>query len=72
MSHRSIEQIEAVIGEKIRAYRLDRNLPQEVVASKAGISRGSLQRMEAGQSHKLELIAHLGKVALERGGLLVA
>jgi transcriptional regulator with XRE-family HTH domain len=53
MSHRSIEQIEAVIGEKIRAYRLDRNLPQEVVASKAGISRGSLQRMEAGQGSTL-------------------
>ena len=53
MSHRSIDQVEALIGEKVRSYRLDRNLPQEVVASKAGISRGSLQRMEAGQGSTL-------------------
>src|ERR1035437_230886 len=53
MSHRSIDQVEALIGEKVRSYRLDRNLPQVVVASKAGISRGSLQRMEAGQGSTL-------------------
>ena len=52
-SHQTIEQIETRIGEKLRSYRLDRNLSQEVVASKAGISRGSLQRMEMGQGSTL-------------------
>lgn len=53
MAHRSIEQIESLIGEKLRAYRLDKNLPQEVVASKAGISRGVLQRLENGRGTSL-------------------
>lgn len=53
MAHRTIDQIEALIGEKLRAYRLDKNLPQQAVASKAGISRGVLQRMERGQGTSL-------------------
>lgn len=53
MAHRSIDQIEALIGEKLRSYRLDKNLPQQAVASKAGISRGVLQRMESGQGTSL-------------------
>ena len=53
MAHRTIEQIEALIGEKLRAYRLDKNQPQDVVASKAGISRGVLQRMEGGRGTSL-------------------
>ena len=53
MAPRTIEQIEALIGEKLRCYRLDQNLSQELVASKAGISRGVLQRMESGAGTSL-------------------
>lgn len=53
MSHRTIDQVQALIGERIRAYRLDRNLPQEVVASKAGISRGALVNLESGKNSSL-------------------
>jgi transcriptional regulator with XRE-family HTH domain len=53
MPHRTIEQIEALIGEKLRTYRLERNLTQDIVASKAGISRGSLVRLESGQNSSL-------------------
>jgi transcriptional regulator with XRE-family HTH domain len=53
MSHRTIEQVESLIGEKIRTYRLDRNIPQDILASKAGISRGALLRLEAGQGSSL-------------------
>jgi transcriptional regulator with XRE-family HTH domain len=53
MPHRTIEQIEALIGEKLRTYRLDQNLTQDIVASKAGISRGSLVRLENGQNSSL-------------------
>lgn len=53
MAHRTVDQIEALIGEKLRTYRLDKNLPQQAVASKAGISRGVLQRMESGQGTSL-------------------
>lgn len=53
MAYRTIDQIEALVGDKLRAYRLDKNLPQQVVAAKAGISRGVLQRMENGQGTTL-------------------
>lgn len=66
MAHRTIEQIESLIGDRLRAYRLDRNLPQEVVASKAGISRGVLQRLENGGGTSLRtFIAVLKALQLE-------
>jgi transcriptional regulator with XRE-family HTH domain len=64
MSLRTIDQIEALIGEKIRAYRLDQNLSQDEVASKAGISRGALLRLEAGQHSSLHIFLRVLK-ALE-------
>lgn len=66
MAHRTIEQIESLIGDRLRAYRLDRNLPQDVVASKAGISRGVLQRLENGGGTSLRtFIAVLKALQLE-------
>ena len=61
MAQRTIDQIEALIGEKLRAYRLDRNLTQETVASKAGISRGALMRLEAGQKSSLTVFVAVVK-----------
>lgn len=48
MTYRTIEQVEALIGEKLRTYRLHKNLTQATVASKAGISIPVLIRMEQG------------------------
>ena len=53
MAFRTIEQIETLIGEKLRAYRLELNKSQEDVAAMAGVSAGVLRRMESGEGTNL-------------------
>ena len=53
MAFRTIEQIEALIGEKLRAYRLELNKSQEDVAAMAGVSAGVLRRLESGEGTNL-------------------
>jgi len=48
MAYRTIEQLESLVGEKLRAYRLDRNQSREHIAEKAGISLGTLRNLETG------------------------
>lgn len=42
------EQILKTMGEQIKLARLRRNLPAELVAERAGISRSSLWKVESG------------------------
>jgi len=58
---RTVEQIQASIGGRIRSYRLDSNLSQEVVASKAGVNVRSLQRLEGGAASSLETFIRIVK-----------
>lgn len=53
MPHRTIEQLEILIGEKLKAFRLDRNLTQEEVAARADLRVAVLQRLENGTPVKL-------------------
>lgn len=53
MPYRTVEQIELLIGDKLRSYRLNRNLTQEDVAAKADIRVAVLQRLERGVPVKL-------------------
>lgn len=47
------EAVLAEIGERLSAARLARNLTQAALASDAGISKRTLERMEAGESAQL-------------------
>ena len=42
------EKILATMGEQIKLARLRRNLPAELIAERAGISRSTLWKVEAG------------------------
>jgi transcriptional regulator with XRE-family HTH domain len=56
MKIESTQTDEAVLGElarRIARIRLERNLTQAQVATKAGIARATLQRLEAGESTDL-------------------
>jgi transcriptional regulator with XRE-family HTH domain len=53
VAFRTIEQIETLIGEKLRAYRLELNKSQEDAAAMAGVSLGVLRRMENGEGTNL-------------------
>ncbi|MGW2228253.1 helix-turn-helix domain-containing protein [Streptomyces formicae] len=50
------------VGDRIRVRRLHENMTQETLASKAGVDRSTIQRMEAGHEMKL---SHLLAVAHE-------
>ena len=61
MPRQTVEQIQASIGNRIRSYRLDSNLSQEVIASKAGVNVRSLQRLESGAASSLETFIRIVK-----------
>jgi transcriptional regulator with XRE-family HTH domain len=50
----TIEQLESLVGESIKAARLDRNLSQEELASRSGISRRALINLESGNGSSLK------------------
>lgn len=45
----SPEVLEASLGESVRALRLRLELPQQVLAERAGVSLGVLKRLERGE-----------------------
>ena len=47
------EAVLAELGERIARHRLDRQLTQTALAKEAGISKRTLERMEAGASVQL-------------------
>jgi transcriptional regulator with XRE-family HTH domain len=49
----SDEAVLAVLAERLRAARLERNLSQQRLAEEAGIGRMTVQRLEEGESASL-------------------
>ena len=49
----AIDQMLAEVGDSIRKLRLQRNLSQEVVAERSGISFGAYRHLESGKGTSL-------------------
>lgn len=58
------EELQWILGERLRRLRLDRNLDQRTTAEKAGISEKALRNLEAGRGSTLETMIRVLK-ALE-------
>lgn len=58
------EELQLILGERLRRLRLDRNLDQRTTAEKAGISEKALRNLEAGRGSTLETLIRVLK-ALE-------
>jgi len=63
-------EILAEIGRRLKAHRLQQNIPIEVLANRAGLSKTTVVRAEAGKNPTLltllRILRHLGKLgALE-------
>lgn len=58
-------ELEATLGEQIRAARLLRNLSQEALASDAGVSRTAVRNLEGGKGSTVETLVRVLK-AMER------
>jgi transcriptional regulator with XRE-family HTH domain len=48
------DELQAVLGERLRALRLSRNFSQRELADKAGVSLRALHNLEAGTGSTLE------------------
>jgi len=49
----SDDHVLAELGARLKRARLDRNIPQAVLAEDAGVSRGTIDRLESGRSVQL-------------------
>ena len=58
------EELQAVLGKRLRRLRLDRNLDQRTTAEKAGISEKALRNLEGGHGSTVETLMRVLK-ALE-------
>lgn len=58
------EELQTVLGERLRRLRLSRNLDQRTTAEKAGISEKSLRNLETGKGSTVETLIRVLK-ALE-------
>jgi len=58
------EELQTVLGERLRRLRLNRNLDQRTTAEKAGISEKALRNLECGHGSTVETLMRVLK-ALE-------
>jgi transcriptional regulator with XRE-family HTH domain len=50
------QELEAQLGEQLKALRLARNLDQKILAERAGVSPRALRSLEAGQGSTLKTL----------------
>ena len=58
------EELQTVLGKRLRHLRLNRNLDQRTAAEKAGVSERALRNLEAGRGSTVETLLRVLK-ALE-------
>ena len=56
------EEILQEVGARLRAYRLQQNLPVEEVAERAGLSRNTVGNAEAGRDPRLSTLVRILRV----------
>ena len=55
----SPEELVLSVGENIKALRLQKNLPQQSLASQAGVSMSALRHLESGQGANLTTLVRV-------------
>ena len=55
------EELQTILGERLRRLRLNRNLDQLTTADKAGISEKALRNLEAGRGSTVETLLRVLK-----------
>jgi transcriptional regulator with XRE-family HTH domain len=53
------EEMEADLGEKLRALRLSKNLDQKTLAERAGVSVRALRNLESGQGSTIKTLVRV-------------
>ena len=55
----SAEDLAALLGEGLRALRLDRNLEQKTLADQAGVSLNALKNLEGGKGANISTLVRV-------------
>ncbi len=61
LSYKTPEELQTVMGERLRSLRLSRNLAQSELANKAGLSLRALHNLEAGAGSTIESLVRVLK-----------
>jgi transcriptional regulator with XRE-family HTH domain len=69
-STRNPEELERLLGERIRRLRLRKNLTQDETAKRAGLSRRSIFSLENGRGGTVESLVRVLKALDSTDGLL--
>ncbi|MEO8331589.1 MAG: helix-turn-helix transcriptional regulator [Gallionella sp.] len=63
------DELQVLLGERVRRLRLSRNLSQQETAEKAGISEKALRNMESGRGSTVETLLRVLKALDQLQGL---
>ncbi len=63
LSYKTPAELQQIMGERLRALRLSRNLTQRELAEKAGLSLRALNNLEAGAGSTLESLVRVLKAS---------
>jgi transcriptional regulator with XRE-family HTH domain len=69
LDFKTIEELEVILGKKIRAVRHARGLDQRTAAEKAGIAEKSLRNLEGGHGSTVETLLRTLKALNSLDGL---
>jgi transcriptional regulator with XRE-family HTH domain len=73
LEFRSVEELVVDLGHRLRKIRLRKNVKQQALADKAGVSEKALRNLEAGKGSSVETFVRVMKaLGLERGIELLA
>jgi len=61
MQFKSPQELQTELGRRMRQLRLSRNIDQRAAAEKAGVTRASLQNLEAGRGSSLQTLLRILK-----------
>jgi transcriptional regulator with XRE-family HTH domain len=61
LSLKTAEELQILLGERLRGQRVSRNLTQHAVAEKAGISLKSVLNLESGRGSSIETLMRVLK-----------
>lgn len=54
-------ELEAILGEQLKAERLRKNLTMEVIAERAAVSVGTVRSLEAGKGSRVESLIRVAR-----------
>jgi transcriptional regulator with XRE-family HTH domain len=69
MSFMSADELQGILGERLRSLRISKNLDQRTTAERAGISEKALRNLEGGKGSSVESLLRVLKALDSLAGI---